>query len=74
MTIHVTCAGASEASLIDPKDTTAVSKHTKHEEYRNVFMMAAEKAVRSGSEVFVKIEDRKHDNVGEREQTANGGS
>ena len=59
MTIQVTCARASETSLIDSKDAFAVSKGASSEEFQNVFMMAAEKAARSESEVFVMIQDQK---------------
>ena len=61
MTIHVTCAEASETSLIDPKDTFAVSKDASSKEFRNVFMMAAEKVAQSESEVFVMISESNKD-------------
>ena len=57
MTIQVTCAQASETSLVDPKDTFAVSKDASSKEFRNVFMMAAEKVAQSESEVFVMISE-----------------
>lgn len=61
MTIHVTCAEASETSHIDPKDTFAVSKDASPKEFRNVFMMAAEKVAQSESEVFVMISESNKD-------------
>ena len=61
MTIQVTCAEASETSLIDPKDTFAVSKDASPKEFRNVFMMAAEKVAQSESEVFVMISESNKD-------------
>ena len=61
MTIHVTCAEASETSLINPKDTFAVSKDASSKEFRNVFMMAAEKVAQSESEVFVMISESNKD-------------
>ena len=59
MTIQVTCARASETSLVDPKDAFVVSKDASSEAFQNVFMAAAEKAARSDSEVFVLIADKK---------------
>ena len=38
MTIQVTCARASETSLVEPKDAFAVSKDASPKEFRNVFM------------------------------------
>ena len=61
MTIQVTCAEASETSLIDPKETFAVSKDALPKEFRNVFMMAAEKVAQSESEVFVMISESNKD-------------
>ena len=63
MTIHVTCARASEASLVDPKDALAISKDAQSEEFRNVFTMAAEKVAKSESEIFVMMEDKKQNKV-----------
>ena len=61
MTIQVTCARASETSLVDPQDTFAVSKDASPKEFRNVFMMAAEKVVQSESEAFVLIQNQVED-------------
>ena len=63
MTIQVTCAQASEASLIDPKDAFAVSEDASSKEFRNVFLMAAEKAAKSENEIFVMIEDQGQNKV-----------
>lgn len=63
MTIQVTCAQASETSLVDPKDTFAVSKDASPKEFRNVFMMAAEKVAQSESEVFVMISETEQNQV-----------
>ena len=63
MTIQVTCAQASETSLVSPKNAFALSMDASSEEFRNVFMMAAEKAIKSESEVFVVIEDQKENKV-----------
>ena len=64
MTIQVTCAQASETSLVDPKDALFVSKDASSEAFQNVFVMAAEKAAQSDSEVFVVItEDQKQNPV-----------
>ena len=59
MTIQVTCAEASETSLVDPKDAFAISMDASSEEFRNVFKMAAEKVAKSENAVFVMIEDQK---------------
>ena len=63
MTIQVTCARASETSLVNPKDAFAVSKDASPKEFRNVFMIAAEKAAQSKSEVFVIFQDQKQNKV-----------
>ncbi len=63
MTIQVTCAQASETSLVDPKDAFAVSEDASSKEFRNVFMMAAEKAAKSENEIFVMIEDQGQNKV-----------
>ena len=63
MTIQVTCARASESSLVDPKDALFVSKDASSEAFQNVFVMAAEKAAQSDSEVFVLIADEKQNKV-----------
>ena len=63
MTIQATCARASETSLVEPKDAFAISEEASSKEFRNVFMIAAEKAVQSKSEVFVMIQDQKQNKV-----------
>ena len=69
MTIQVTCAQASETSRVDPKDALFVSKDAPSEAFQNVFVMAAEKAAQSDSEVFVVItEDQKQSRVAGRNQ------
>ena len=48
---------------MDPKDALAISRDAPSEEFRNVFMMAAEKVAKSESEVFVMMEDKKQNKV-----------
>ena len=59
MTIQVTCARASETSLVDPEEALEISKDASSEAFQNVFMVAAEQVAQSDSEVFVVIEDKK---------------
>lgn len=66
MTIQVTCARASETSLVDPKDAFAVSEDASLKEFRNIFVMAAEKAAKSNSEIFVMIQDRSESDHGQK--------
>ena len=55
MTIEVTCARASEMGLVDPDDTLMVSQKGSLQDFQNVFYAAADKAVQSNTEVFVRV-------------------
>ena len=59
ITIEVTCARSSEVSLIDPGDELIVPKNGSLEDFQNVFYTATDKAVMSGKEVFVQLQQPK---------------
>ena len=57
MTIEVTCARPPMSSKVGQKDVLAITKDASIAEFQNVFMLAGEKAVQSGNEVFVLIKE-----------------
>ena len=55
MTIEVTCARASDMGMVNPDDTLIVSQKGSLQDFQNVFYAAADKAVQSNTEVFVRV-------------------